>query len=258
MLIRTNAICDMAEADSSNEKSNVTPTANTSHVRLSVVIPAFNEVRTLDAVIERVRETALNCELIIVDDGSTDGTRNLLTKYESATDVVVVLHDENRGKGAALKTGFLRATGDIVLVQDADLEYDPKEYRNLIQPILDGRADVVFGSRYHAGNSERMQRSWHTKANRFVTSVSNRFTGLQLSDMETCYKAFRREVIQKIAPTLQETGFGIEPELTAKLARLAKGRIEQVPIDYAPRTYSEGKKINWRDGIWAIWCCMRY
>ena len=248
----------MAEADSSDEKSKGAQCANAAHVRLSVIIPAFNEVRTLDAVIGRVRETGLHYEMIIVDDGSSDGTRELLAKYESAADVVVVLHDENRGKGAALKTGFLKATGDIVLVQDADLEYDPKEYPRLLEPILEGRADVVFGSRYHAGNSKQMQRSWHTRANRFVTSMSNRFTGLKLWDMETCYKVIRREVIQKIAPTLQETGFGIEPELTAKLARLAKGRIEQVPIDYAPRTYSEGKKINWRDGLWAIWCCMRY
>jgi glycosyltransferase involved in cell wall biosynthesis len=209
---------------------------------------------TLAKVIDRVRATGLPCEIIVVDDGSTDGTRELLFRYEKCTDVAVVLHEKNRGKGAALKTGFLKATGDVVLVQDADLEYDPADYRRLIDPIIAGAADVVYGSRFGEGKP----RTWHAMANGFVTHVSNHFTGLQLTDMESCYKVFRREVIQQIAPTLVENGFGIEPELTGRVARFPKVRVLEVPVSYTARGYAQGKKINWRDGLWAIWCAMKY
>lgn len=222
-------------------------------LRVSVVIPVFNEVRTIDAVIERVRATGVATEIIVVDDGSSDGTRELLYKYRDDSHIIVVLHDGNQGKGAALKTAFLRATGDVLLVQDADLEYDPAEYPLLLRPILEGHADVVYGSRFLSGGS-----GWHYSANRFVTRVSNHFTGLKLTDMETCYKVFRRKVIQQVAPALHEKGFGIEPELTARVARLPNVRIVEVPISYSARGYSEGKKINWRDGLWAVWCAMKY
>jgi glycosyltransferase involved in cell wall biosynthesis len=226
--------------------------------RLSIVIPAFNEVRTIDAVIAQVRATQLPCEIIVVDDGSHDGTREKLEQYAHAPDIVALFHDRNRGKGAALKTGFLRATGNVVLVQDADLEYNPLDYSRLIEPILENRADVVFGSRFPASNDVKQSSRMHRCANRLVTMVSNGFTGLRLTDMETCYKVFRREVIAQIAPALQETGFGIEPELTARVARLPNVRILEVPIHYSARSYAEGKKIGWRDGLWAIWCAMRY
>jgi glycosyltransferase involved in cell wall biosynthesis len=225
---------------------------------LSVVIPAFNEVRTIDAVIERVRATGLPTQIIVVDDGSSDGTRDKLDAYREHADVLVLLHERNRGKGAALKTGFLRATGNVVLVQDADLEYDPADYAKLIEPILADRADVVFGSRFLERAVRAAPHRFHRLANRTVTAASNLFTGLRISDMETCYKVFRREVIASIAPTLRETGFGIEPELTAKIARLPGVRVLEIPIRYTPRGYAEGKKINWRDGLHALWCAMRY
>jgi glycosyltransferase involved in cell wall biosynthesis len=226
--------------------------------RISVVIPAFNEVRTLDAVLEQIRATHLPCEIIVVDDGSRDGTTELLSRHAHSSDIVALFHEQNRGKGAALKTGFLHASGDVVLVQDADLEYDPQDYERLIEPILDDRADVVFGSRFLAPGDEKQSGGFHRFANWLVTMVSNRFTGLRLTDMETCYKVFRREVIRRIAPELRETGFGIEPELTGRVARLPNVRILEVPIRYSARSYAEGKKIGWRDGIWAIWCAMRY
>ncbi len=234
-------------------------TALPPNFRLSVVIPVFNEVGTLGQVIERVRATGLSCEIIVVDDGSTDGTRAMLAKFAPGNDLVVVLHATNQGKGAALKTGFLKAAGDIVLVQDADLEYHPADYLRLMQPIIDGAADVVYGSRFltREGASGKT-RHWHTLANRFVTRLSNHFTGLQLTDMETCFKVFRRDVIQQIAPTLEQRGFGIEPELTAKVARLPNIRLVEVPIRYTARGYADGKKIGWRDGLWALWCVMKY
>ncbi len=225
--------------------------------RLSVVIPVFNERRTIDEVIRRVRGCGIACELIIVDDGSTDGTRELLEPYRHEADVTVVLHETNQGKGAALKTGFMRATGDVVVVQDADLEYDPADYRRLLQPIVEDQADVVFGSRF-IGDSHRVLYFWHSAGNRLLTLLSNLVTNLNLTDIETCYKMFRREVIQQIAPTLAEKRFGIEPELTAKLARLPGVRIYELPISYSGRTYAQGKKIGWRDGIRALWCILRY
>jgi len=224
---------------------------------LSVVIPVFNELRTVEEVIRRVRDCGIRTQIILVDDGSTDGTRELLEKYRRDTDIVLVFHEHNRGKGAALKTGFLRATGDVVVVQDADLEYDPAEFVKLLQPIIEDKADVVFGSRF-TGDSHRVLYFWHAAGNRFITLLSNVFTNLNLSDIETCYKMFRREVIAQIAPALQENRFGIEPELTAKVARLPDVRICERPITYSGRTYAQGKKIGWRDGFRALWCILKY
>jgi glycosyltransferase involved in cell wall biosynthesis len=224
---------------------------------LSVVIPVYNEVQTVAEVVRRVRESGVACQIILVDDGSTDGTRELLDGWRGQDDLLIIFHDRNQGKGAALKTGFLQATGDVVIVQDADLEYDPAEYLRLIQPIVEGQADVVFGSRF-TGESQRVLYFWHYLGNRFLTLLSNAFTNLNLTDMETCYKVFRREVIQQIAPTLKEMRFGIEPELTAKVASLQGIRIYERPITYAGRTYAEGKKITWRDGLRALWCILRY
>ena len=226
--------------------------------RLSVVIPVFNEARTIAEVIARVRATQLASEILIVDDGSTDGTRQLLEEYATSADVRVILHDRNQGKGAALKTGFLQAAGDIVLVQDADLEYDPADYPRWLAPLLSGAADVVYGSRFLEVGPQSLKRSLHTFGNRFITFCSNRFTGLRLTDMETCYKVFRREILAQIAPHLVEKGFGIEPEITARLARLPQLRMQEVSISYAARGYAEGKKINARDALWALWCVIRY
>lgn len=224
---------------------------------LSVVIPVFNERHTVEEVVRRVRATGLPTQIVLVDDGSTDGTRDILGAWNGTADLKILLHARNQGKGAALRTGFAAATGDVVIVQDADLEYDPAEYAKLIQPIVENQADVVFGSRF-SGDNQRVLYFWHYVGNRLLTLFSNMMTNLNLSDMETCYKAFRREVIQRIAPTLRENRFGIEPELTAKLASLPGIRIHERPISYAGRTYAEGKKITWRDGLRALWCIVRY
>ncbi len=224
-------------------------------MKLSVVIPCYNELATIDEIVRRVREIPIDKEIIIVDDYSTDGTRERLAELGESDDIVVALHGENQGKGAALRTGFREARGDIVLIQDADLEYDPKEYPKLIQPILDGRADVVYGSRFAGGDSHRVLYFWHSIGNRFLTLVSNALTDLNLTDMETCYKVFRREVIQDIA--IEENRFGFEPEITAKLAK-RKVRIYEVGISYSGRTYEEGKKIGWRDGVHAIYAILKY
>jgi glycosyltransferase involved in cell wall biosynthesis len=226
--------------------------------RLSVVVPVFNEAATVAQVIERVRAVGLPCEIVVVDDGSRDGTAAALTQYADSTDVVVVLHEQNRGKGAALRTGFLKTTGDVVVVQDADWEYDPAELPRVIQPIVEGLADVSYGSRYRAGGSQPVVQFWHSLANRAITTLSNMCTGLRLTDMETCYKAFRGDLIRSLARDLQEQGFGIEPELTARLARRRELRWYEVPISYRPRGYADGKKIKLRDGFWAIWCCVKY
>jgi glycosyltransferase involved in cell wall biosynthesis len=224
---------------------------------LSVVIPVFNEVHTIDEIIRRVRASGVPCELILVDDGSTDGTRPLLEKYRGHSDVNLILHETNQGKGAALKTGFLRARGNVVLVQDADLEYDPAEYSKLIQPIIEGQADVVYGSRF-TGDNHRVLYFWHSVGNRLLTLLSNLSTNLNLTDMEVCYKVFRRELIQQIAPTLQQKRFGFDPEVTAKVARIPDVRIYERPISYSGRTYAQGKKIGWRDGLRVLWCIVKY
>ncbi|HVC92082.1 MAG TPA: glycosyltransferase family 2 protein [Pirellulales bacterium] len=224
---------------------------------LSVVIPVYNEFRTIEEVVRRVRASGVPTEIIIVDDGSTDGTRELLRGWPSAPDLKVFMHETNLGKGSALRTGFGHATGEVVIVQDADLEYDPAEFEKLIQPIVDDLADVVFGSRF-TGDNQRVLYFWHSVGNKLLTLLSNAMTNLNLTDMETCYKAFRRDVIQGIAPTLREQRFGIEPELTAKVARMPGVRIHERPISYCGRTYAEGKKITWRDGFRALWCIVRY
>jgi glycosyltransferase involved in cell wall biosynthesis len=225
-------------------------------MKLSVVIPCFNEVGTIGQVVEAVKASPVkNCEIIIVDDCSIDGTRELLkSKIESQVDQVIY-HSKNRGKGAALRTGFAAATGDIVIVQDADLEYDPQEYPLLIDPIVNNKADVVFGSRFQGGRPHRVVYYWHMVGNKLLTTLSNMFTNINLTDMETCYKAFRREIIQSI--TIEEKRFGFEPEITAKVAKM-NCRIYEVGISYYGRTYKEGKKIGWKDGIRAILCILKY
>jgi glycosyltransferase involved in cell wall biosynthesis len=223
---------------------------------ISVVIPCYNEVSTIEAILDAVRASEIpDKEILVVDDGSTDGTREKLRSFEGQTGLRVIFHERNQGKGAALRTGFQAATGDVVIVQDADLEYDPKEYPKLLAPILAGKADVVYGSRFAGGESHRVLYFWHYAANKLLTLFSNMFTNLNLTDMETCYKAFRREVIQKI--DLREERFGFEPEVTAKVARMGC-RIYEVGISYSGRTYAEGKKIGWRDGLRAVWCIVRY
>jgi glycosyltransferase involved in cell wall biosynthesis len=224
---------------------------------LSVVVPVFNEVRTVAEVVRRVRASGVRCEIILVDDCSSDGTRELLESWRGQPDLKILRHDTNRGKGAALRSGLMQATGDVVIVQDADLEYDPAEFTKLIQPIVEDQADVVFGSRF-TGDNQRVLYFWHYAGNRLLTLLSNVLTNLNLTDMETGYKAFRREIIQRIAPSLRENRFGIEPELTAKLARLPGVRIHERPISYFGRTYADGKKITWRDGLRALWCIVRY
>ena len=223
---------------------------------LSVVIPVYNEVSTIETVVKRVRAVPIEKELIIVDDGSTDGTLEKLDAVERLDDVRVVRHERNQGKGAALRDGFGLATQDIVVVQDADLEYDPEDYHRLIQPILDGKADVVYGSRFIGGRSHRVLYFWHSMGNRFLTLLSNMLTNLNLTDMETCYKMFRREVLQLIE--VEEDRFGFEPEITAKVVKIPGVRVYEVGISYAGRTYQEGKKIGWRDGLRAVWCIIKY
>lgn len=224
---------------------------------LSVVVPVYNESRTLAEIVRRVRNSGVPCEIVLVDDGSSDGSRELLESWRGQTDLKIILHEKNQGKGAALKTGFAAASGSIVIIQDADLEYDPAEYRKLIQPIVEGHADVVFGSRFQ-GDSQRVLYFWHYVGNRVLTLLSNMFTNLNLTDMETCYKVFRADLLRQLLPKLRENRFGIEPELTAKVARLPGVRIYERPISYSGRTYAEGKKITWRDGLRALWCIVRY
>jgi glycosyltransferase involved in cell wall biosynthesis len=225
--------------------------------RLSVVIPVFNERGTLEEILRRVRAVPIPKEIILVDDGSTDGTRDLLASMEGRDDLVICFHEKNRGKGAAIRTGFEHARGDVVLVQDADLEYDPAHYSDLINPIIEDVADVVYGSRFQATGPHRVLYFWHYVANRVLTMLSNMFTDLNLTDVETCYKVFRREAIESLVPTLKENRFGIEMELTAKIAR-RKLRIYELGITYFGRTYSEGKKIGLRDAFRALWCVLRY
>ena len=224
-------------------------------IRISVVVPVYNEADTIADIVERIRAVeGIALELIVVDDGSDDGTREELEALRSRIDTLV-FHERNQGKGAALRTGFQKATGEITLVQDADLEYDPQEYHRLIAPIISGHADVVYGSRFMGGDSHRVLYFWHSVANNLLTLLSNMCTNLNLSDMETCYKVFRTELIQSI--DIQERGFGVEPELTAKVAR-RKVRIYEVGISYYGRTYEDGKKIGLKDALWAVYCIVRY
>jgi len=223
---------------------------------LAVVMPVFNEAATIAEVVRHVLDQPLVQELIIVDDASQDGTWEVLQPLAGQdTRTKLLRHPHNQGKGAALRTGFAQATAPIVLIQDADLEYDPQEYYLLLKPILSDKADVVFGSRFRGSGAHRVLYFWHSVGNKFLTTLSNMATNLNLSDMETCYKMFRREVLSQI--TIQEERFGFEPEITAKISRLPV-RIYEVPISYYGRTYAEGKKIGWRDGFRALWCILKY
>jgi glycosyltransferase involved in cell wall biosynthesis len=227
---------------------------NKDNFLLSVVIPVYNEAGTISDVLDRVTFAPFRKEIIVVDDGSTDGTRQIL-KENANKALKIYCHDRNYGKGRALQTGISAASGDIIVIQDADLEYDPNEYPSVLNPILSGKADVVYGSRLSGHGEHRVLYFWHYAGNHFLTLLSNVFTNINLTDMETGYKAFTRQALEGI--TIEENRFGFEPEITAKIAK-KKLRIYEVPISYHGRTYEEGKKINWRDGFWALWCIIRY
>lgn len=231
--------------------------------KLSIIIPVYNEARTVHLLLNKVRDVKLlngiEKEMIIVNDCSTDDTQAAIARYmeeNPGIDIQFFSHEVNKGKGAALHTGISKASGDYTIIQDADLEYDPQEYNILMRPILDGFADVVYGSRFMGGNAHRVLFFWHTIGNRFLTFLSNMSTNLNLTDMETCYKLFNTQMLQSLQ--LKEKRFGFEPEVTAKIAKIPKVRIYEVGISYYGRTYEEGKKINWKDGFRAIWCILKY
>lgn len=230
--------------------------------KISIVIPIYNEEKTLEKIVSAVENADvfdLEKEIILVNDCSKDKSKEILEKYEERHKVLH--HEKNQGKGAALKTGFASATGDIILIQDADLEYDPNEYSEILKPILDGKADAVFSSRFLSHRPHRVLYFWHYIGNTMITTSSNIFTNLNLTDIESCYKAFSKEIMDQIAPKLKSKRFGIEPELVARVAKLAKKdkcRIYEIGISYSGRTYKEGKKIGWKDGVEAIWCLIKY
>ena len=231
-------------------------------MKLSVVVPIYNERDTVRTIVARVLATPHDKEVILVDDGSTDGTRQVLAEIEAEkiANVRVIYHEVNQGKGGALRTGFAAVTGDIVLIQDADLEYTPDDYPALLKPILDGKADVVFGIRFLGGGAHRCHLFWHYVVNKGLTTFSNMLTNLNLTDMETCYKVFRREVADRV--NIESRRFGVEPEITAKVARMsfngAKCRVYEVPVSYFGRDFAEGKKIGVKDGFEAVWCILKY
>lgn len=229
--------------------------------KLSIIIPVYNEEKFVGNLIDRVFLSELPDgifrEVIVIDDASTDGTRQKLKVIEQEKDIKLCLHDTNEGKGGALHTGFKKATGDYILIQDADLEYDPEEYQKLLKPIIDSNADVVYGSRFISGDQHRVLYYWHTIANQIITRLCNMITNLNHTDIEVCYKVIRRKFLQNL--DLKEKRFGFEPEVTIKLSRLRpKPVFYEVGISYKGRTYEEGKKINWKDGVWALWCLVRY
>ena len=241
--------------DISNKKNNIISNSNNKDILLSVIVPCFNEIDTIEKVLKKIKNSSVtDKEIIVIDDFSKDGSREYLNTLID-DEITIKFHDRNKGKGAAISTGIAYAKGKIIIIQDADLEYDPAEYPNIINPIIDNKADVVYGSRFKGGQPHRVVYFWHRVGNGFLTLLSNIFTDLNLSDMETCYKAFKSNILKDLK--IEEKRFGFEPEITAKISK-KNYRIYEVGISYYGRTYKEGKKIGWKDGIHAIWCILKY